>query len=97
MFLTNEKFNINEQDIIGNQAPFDFDVSVKDIYSAISVGATLVIIPRKYFSKPVELLDFLCEKKITTIDITLKEGTPKIDKIASADSTTSPPRVCFTW
>lgn len=62
-----ETFNINEQDVIGNQAPFDFDVSVKDIYSAISVGATLVIIPRKYFSKPVELLDFLCEKKITTM------------------------------
>lgn len=30
-----EKFNINQNDIIGNQAPFDFDVSVKDIYSAI--------------------------------------------------------------
>ena len=26
-------FNITEHDVIGNQAPFDFDVSVKDIYS----------------------------------------------------------------
>ncbi|MEE0686631.1 MAG: AMP-binding protein, partial [Lachnospiraceae bacterium] len=41
-------FDFNEKDIIGNQAPFDFDVSVKDIYSSIRMGATLVIIPRKY-------------------------------------------------
>ena len=27
-----DTFNISENDIIGNQAPFDFDVSVKDIY-----------------------------------------------------------------
>ena len=60
-------FDFSEMDIIGNQAPFDFDVSVKDIYSSIRMGATLVIIPRKYFSKPVELLDFICEKKITTM------------------------------
>ncbi|MEE1516928.1 MAG: amino acid adenylation domain-containing protein [Lachnospiraceae bacterium] len=60
-------FDFNHMDIIGNQAPFDFDVSVKDIYSSIRMGSTLVIIPRKYFSKPVELLDFICEKKITTM------------------------------
>ena len=27
-----EMFHITERDVIGNQAPFDFDVSVKDIY-----------------------------------------------------------------
>lgn len=60
-------FNIQSRDIIGNQAPFDFDVSVKDIYSALSTGATLVIIPKRLFSKPVELLDFICEHHITTM------------------------------
>lgn len=40
-----EEFNITKKDVIGNQAPFDFDVSVKDIYSSLCVGATLVIIP----------------------------------------------------
>ena len=40
-------FNIREDAIIGNQAPFDFDVSVKDIYSTLCVGATLVIIPKE--------------------------------------------------
>lgn len=60
-------FDITEQDVIGNQAPFDFDVSVKDIYSAMRTGATLVIIPRALFSRPVELLDFLCGYKVTVM------------------------------
>ena len=53
-------FDFNNKDIIANQAPFDFDVSVKDIYSAICVGATLVIVPKSYFSSPAKLLDYLC-------------------------------------
>lgn len=62
-----EKFNITESDIIGNQAPFDFDVSVKDIYSCIKTGATLVVIPKKLFSAPTKLLDYICENKVTTL------------------------------
>ena len=62
-----EIFGINNEDIIANQAPFDFDVSVKDIYSAISQGATLVIVPKKLFSLPAQLLDFLCENRVTTM------------------------------
>ena len=62
-----EKFNINENDIIANQAPFDFDVSVKDIYSSIKTGATLLIVPKKLFSIPTQLLDYLCENKATTL------------------------------
>lgn len=60
-------FNFNENDIIANQAPFDFDVSVKDIYSSICVGATLVIIPKPYFSNPARLLDYLCLNNVTTL------------------------------
>lgn len=60
-------FNINEQDVIANQAPFDFDVSVKDIYSALKTGATLLLIPRRLFSAPIELLDYLCEHRATTL------------------------------
>lgn len=60
-------FHICESDIIANQAPFDFDVSVKDIYSTLAVGATLVVVPRRLFSLPAELTDFLCEHKVTTM------------------------------
>ncbi len=62
-----DMFNFNDKDIIANQAPFDFDVSVKDIYSSIRVGATLVIVPTRYFSNPSLLLDYLCDNKVTTM------------------------------
>lgn len=60
-------FCISESDIIANQAPFDFDVSVKDIYSAIKVGATLVVVPRRLFSSPTQLIDYLCDHRVTTM------------------------------
>lgn len=60
-------FGITEDDRLGNQAPFDFDVSVKDIYSSIMTGAQLILIPKKLFSTPPGLLDYLCEKKVTNL------------------------------
>ena len=60
-------FGFNNNDIIANQAPFDFDVSVKDIYSSIRVGATLVIVPTRFFSNPSVLLDYICKNKVTTM------------------------------
>ena len=60
-------FNITSEDIMANQAPFDFDVSVKDIYSAFFKGATLLIVPKEYFSKPAELLDYVCLNKATVM------------------------------
>lgn len=60
-------FDITKEDVIGNQAPFDFDVSVKDIFSAVKVGATLQLIPKKYFSFLTELLSFLQDRKVTTL------------------------------
>jgi Non-ribosomal peptide synthetase modules and related proteins len=60
-------FDITSKDIIGNQAPFDFDVSVKDIYSTLKVGATMVIIPKKLFSIPMQLLDYICDHEVTTL------------------------------
>ncbi len=60
-------FDINENDVLGNQAPLDFDVSVKDIYSGLAVGATVELIPKEYFSIPVKLLDFLDDRKVTNL------------------------------
>lgn len=62
-----ETFGINETDVIANQAPFDFDVSVKDIYTALKTGAALAVVPRRLFSVPTELIDFLCEHKATVM------------------------------
>lgn len=62
-----EIFHIRANDIIANQAPWDFDVSIKDIFSSVRVGAELQIIPKKYFSLPVQLVEFLEKKKVTTL------------------------------
>lgn len=43
-----------------------FDVSVKDIYTSVMTGASLVLIPKEMFCTPPVLLDYLCEKKVTT-------------------------------
>ena len=58
---------INDKDILANQAPFDFDVSVKDIYCSLFASASLIIVPKSLFSRPAELLDLLCEGKVTTM------------------------------
>ncbi|MDO4808321.1 MAG: AMP-binding protein, partial [Coriobacteriales bacterium] len=60
-------FGIVEDDIIANQAPFDFDVSVKDIYSCLYVGASMHIVPRAYFSNPTQLMDYVCDCEATTL------------------------------
>ena len=62
-----EIFGITCEDILGNQAPFDFDVSVKDLYSAMFTGAEVVLIPREFFSTPPRLLDYLCDKNVTVL------------------------------
>ena len=62
-----DTFGIKDDDVIANQAPFDFDVSVKDIYPALKTGATLVIVPKELFSKPALLIDFLVDHKVTTM------------------------------
>ncbi len=60
-------FGINKSDILANQAPFDFDVSIKDIFSGIFTGARVQLIPREYFTNPTTLMDYLCESKVTTL------------------------------
>lgn len=62
-----EEFAITEVDSFGNQAPFYFDNSILDIYSALKTGAACYIIPTSFFSQPVKLLQYLNEYKITTI------------------------------
>lgn len=62
-----QQFNFQKDDCFANQAPLDFDVSVKDIYSAMYLGARVVLIPREYFSNPMQLMDLLCDKQVTIL------------------------------
>ena len=53
--------------IIGNQTPFFFDASAKDIYLMIENGATIEIIPSELFVIPPRLIAYLNEKSISFI------------------------------
>ena len=61
-------FDFSEAEIFGNQTPFYFDASVKDIYATLRCGATMHIIPKTLFSFPVKLIEYLNEQKINCID-----------------------------
>ena len=62
-----EAFSFDENAVWGNQAPFDFDVSVKDIYNALKCGGTVQVLPKKLFKMPKLLINYLCEKKVNTL------------------------------
>ena len=62
-----ETFGLDENEIFGNQAPFDFDVSAKDLYSTLYCRASLYVIPRVAFAMPKRLVEELDDRKITTL------------------------------
>ena len=57
----------SEADVIGNQTPFYFDASVKDIYLTLKCAATCQILPKKLFMTPVRLVGYLNERKVTAL------------------------------
>ena len=62
-----EQFEITNEDVVANQAPFYFDCSVKDIGICLRSGATLNIIPKKCFAFPKLLVQFLNDRKVTCL------------------------------
>ncbi len=62
-----DTFGLTGNDVFGNQAPFDFDVSVKDIYSGLRLGARVELLPRMFFSFPAKLLDHLSARGVTVL------------------------------
>ncbi len=59
-------YQISQDEIIGNQAPFFFDNSTLDIYLCLACGATLTLIPEDRFAYPVKLMEFVQQAGITT-------------------------------
>lgn len=62
-----ETFEFTEKDALGNQTPFYFDGSVKDIVICLKSGATLNVIGKKYFTFTKLLMPLLNDRKITAI------------------------------
>ncbi len=62
-----ETFDINSETVFGNQAAFHFDLSIQDIYAPIKNGSEVIIIPKKKFLFPVDLIRYMNVKKVNTI------------------------------
>lgn len=62
-----DTFEISEATVFGSQTPFYFSMSVSDVFGTLRAGATLHIIPKKYFSFPVPLINYLNERRVNTI------------------------------
>ena len=62
-----KSFGFDSNCVFGNQAPFDFDVSTKDIYLSMMCSGTMQIIPKKMFMIPKPLLKYLYDYKINSI------------------------------
>ena len=57
-----------EDEVFGNQAPFYFDLSGKDVYQTLSLGASCRIFEKKYFTFPMLLLKAMEEAGVTAIN-----------------------------
>jgi len=60
-----EYFRILESDRILGTAPFHFDMSTFDIYTALKAGATLCIAPERLLLFPGKLLDLIEKERVT--------------------------------
>lgn len=59
---------ITEKDVLGNQAPFFFDLSVKDLYTTLKTGAQTRILSKKGFLFPKLLLEEMNAAGVTAIN-----------------------------
>lgn len=57
----------NEDTVFANQTPLYFDACLKEIYPTLKFGATTYLVPKSYFTYPLQLVEFLNRYRINTI------------------------------
>lgn len=62
-----EVMGFDEDTVFGNQTPLYFDAYLKEIIPTLKYGATTHLIPKRLFTSPLRLVEYLNEKKINTI------------------------------
>ena len=60
-----DTFDIAAQDRLSNHAPFNFDLSVFDIFVAVKAGAAISLVPEGLSVFPVQLSSFIQDQRIT--------------------------------
>jgi amino acid adenylation domain-containing protein len=60
-----ETFAVTAQDRLSNHAPFNFDLSIFDIFVAVKAGASISLVPEGLSVFPVQLSSFIQDQRIT--------------------------------
>ncbi len=58
---------IDESDVVGNQAPFYNDMTVRDLFMPLKVGGAVCIIPQNLFMSPKRVLQYMEENGVTYV------------------------------
>lgn len=100
---------ISDTDVFGMQAPLYVDACLKEILSVLRMGASVWIIPKKLFSAPVALVNYLNERAVTAICWvapalalisalhTFSEAVPKYLRTVAFGSEIFPVRQLHIW
>jgi D-alanine--poly(phosphoribitol) ligase subunit 1 len=62
-----DTFGFTDKSIFGNQNPFYFDASIKDIFCTLKCAATMFVIPKTCFIFPAKLVEFMQKYEINSI------------------------------
>ncbi len=62
-----EVMRFDESTVFGNQTPLYFDAYLKELIPTLKYGATIHLIPKRLFTAPLRLVEYLNEKKINTL------------------------------
>ena len=60
-----DTFRLGPDDRLSSHAPFHFDLSVFDLYAAVTVGAAVVLVPPKVARFPVSMVRLVEEQRLT--------------------------------
>ncbi|EHG9256487.1 amino acid adenylation domain-containing protein [Campylobacter upsaliensis] len=66
-FWVSEEFELDENEIIANQAPLYFDNSILDIFPTIKEGGSVHLVPNSLFAFPLKVLEYLENEEVNTI------------------------------
>ncbi len=60
-------FPLSPDEVLGNQTPFFFDASAKDLYLSMRLGARLEVLDASLFTFPVRLIEHMNRRQVTCI------------------------------
>ena len=94
----NDVIGLNDSDVIGNQAPFDYIAAIRDLYLPLITGATTVMLDPSEFAMPVQLIERLADAGVTTLcwsstglEIPAKLGAFDVDEGGKMGASSLPP------